>query len=111
MARITSDCDAIRFPSIKLPESPRIVMRYASRASNGPNHLGLCALQVALALKKASGLGKKKLQVVTFYHSPPSHNNRPHRDVVAVAKVAVAKASTHDCSDRVLCLTSARKPP
>ena len=28
------------------PQSPRIVMRCAPRASNGPNHLGLCALQV-----------------------------------------------------------------
>ena len=41
MARITSDCDAMRSPSIKRPESPRIVMRCAARASNGPNHLGL----------------------------------------------------------------------
>ena len=27
------------------PQSPRIVMRCAPRASNGPDHLGLCALQ------------------------------------------------------------------
>ena len=27
------------------PQSPRIVMRCAARASNGPNHVGLCALQ------------------------------------------------------------------
>ena len=27
------------------PESPRVVMRCAHRASNGPNYLGLCALQ------------------------------------------------------------------
>ena len=45
MALITSDCDAMRCPSIKWLESPRIVMRCATRASNGPDHLGLCALQ------------------------------------------------------------------
>ena len=36
----TMDYDPTRWP-----QSPRIVMRCAPRASNGPNRLGLCALQ------------------------------------------------------------------
>ena len=39
------DCNPTRWP-----ESPRIVMRCAPRASNGPNHLGLSALQVQVGL-------------------------------------------------------------
>ena len=31
------------YPRTRWPKSPRIVMRCAPRASNGPNHLGLCA--------------------------------------------------------------------
>ena len=35
------------------PESPRVVVRCAARAFNGPNHLGLRALQAELAGAKA----------------------------------------------------------
>ena len=48
MALITSDCGAMRSPSIKWPVSPRVVVQRAPRASNGPYHLGLCALQVEI---------------------------------------------------------------
>ena len=47
MALTTSDCDAMRSPSIKWPYSPRIVMRCAHRASHGPDHLGLCCQENA----------------------------------------------------------------
>ena len=33
------------YPLTRWPESPRIAVQCAPRASNGPNHLGLCALQ------------------------------------------------------------------
>ena len=46
MALITSDCDAMHSLRIEWTESPRIVMRCTLCASNGPNHLGLCAGQV-----------------------------------------------------------------
>ena len=40
------------YPPTRLPESPRIVVQCAPRASNGPNHLGLCALQDRLNSKQ-----------------------------------------------------------
>ena len=33
------------YPPTRWPRSPRFVVQCAPRASNGPNHLGLCALR------------------------------------------------------------------
>ena len=46
-------------------------MRCTTRASNGPNHLGLCALQVPTDFDRMSGLNMKNSLIPHNMHTRP----------------------------------------
>ena len=58
-------------PPTRWPQSPRVVMRCDPRASNDPNHLGLCGLQV-LDTEKTIQMAIHALQSVLSAEFKPS---------------------------------------